>query len=356
MKKLFATVIALSLVISLSTSTTTYASTVNHLFVYSQDCPTAAVEFAKNNFLPFLTASIEGGAIQVGDIIQLGSPFTIQAQYLDTIVYYFPIISDGAIVATFRVYEDASAKSYVGIMSKFLADELSSLNTNSSVPALLFIDEGNIMVNIGGMVDVLIDDPNGTIPSEQKISPIGLCTVNPLTPLDTISSSELSSPFAISKYLNLDLIEQQGNEEWCAAYASSAIIRYVNGTTTPKALDVMKMFYLNPKPENMLSVYEVLNAGRLNGLNPLYTSSRVSAIPEIDYYRPVFIRCQRTTNTGNKKYHALVIRGYNISSNVYSIWNPWNDYYETMSMSTNQYITGDRTYTWIETVYNWVKR
>lgn len=355
MKKLLAVIVAFSLVLTLSMSTTAYASSNNHFLIYSQDCPTAAIEFAEENFLPFLTSSIEGDALQVGDIIQLGSPFTIQPQSLDTVVYYFPIISDGTIIGTFRIYKDTSTNEYVGIMSKFLADELSSLDTISSTPALLFMDEGNIMVSIGDKVDVLMHDPHGTPPSNRELPPIELSAVDPMIPLDTISTSELSIPFSISKYLNLDLIETQGDEEWCFAYAASSIIRYVNGTTTPKALDVMKIFYLNPKPENMLSVYNVVGAGAAYGLNPIYATRCVPAFSEIDANRPVFIRCQRTSETGSKKYHALVIRGYNISTNVYSIWNPWNSYYESISISTNQYITGDRTYTWIETIYNWVK-
>lgn len=353
MKRLLISIIALSLILSFGVNTTSYASTDESLFLYSQDCPSAAIEYARSNFCPFLVSSLESGSIQSGAIAQLGTPFTIQSQYLSATVYYFPIISNGIVIATFRVYEDTTTNTYVGIMSKFLADELSSLNTTSSTPALLFVDEGNIMANVNGQISILINDPDGTPPAGQEPSPVELHIVTPLHPLVTFAIAELNTPFSISKYLNLDLVETQGSENWCIAYASSAIIRYVTKNSTPRALDIMKMFYDDPKDDDMLNGFKVIVAGISYGLSPIYAFDCVPSISEIDAGRPVVLRCQMTTDTGNKKYHALVMRGYNVGTNVYSIWNPWHNYYESMSMSTREYIVGDRTYTWIETIYNW---
>jgi len=143
MKKLLTILTALSLLYSSGAYATTYSPSEEQFSVYSQECPSAAIEFAENNYVPFLVASVESGAFRVGDTIQLGSPFTIQSECLDSTVYYFPIISDGTVVATFRVYQDTTTNSYCGIMSQYLVKELSALSMDSSSPALLFLDAGN---------------------------------------------------------------------------------------------------------------------------------------------------------------------------------------------------------------------
>ena len=43
-----------------------------------------------------------------------------------------------------------------------------------------------------------------------------------------------------------------------------------------------------------------------------------------------------------------------ICSNVYSIWNPWRNYFESMDISTNIYVADSSTsFEWTKTIYGW---
>lgn len=112
------------------------------------------------------------------------------------------------------------------------------------------------------------------------------------------------------------------------------------------------MFFSDPQPENYLSYFQVIEAGESYGLSPLYTPIYIDVIPQIDDNMPVFARCRRYDGI-IPKHHAVAIRRYNTNSDTYSIWNPWNGYYESMPISTREYIVGDRNHTWVDTVYNW---
>ena len=246
MKKLLSLLISLSILAfscpaaSASPSTPTQPQ---QLALFSQNCPEPAKEFAEDNFLPFLTASVESGAFQVGNIIQLGSPFTILSQNLATDVYYFPIISDGVIVATFRIYQDRKTRDYVGIMSKYLADELSALDTSNSSPALLYMDENNLMVQIEDETRILSPSSDGSAPSgvsAQSLSGVqtSQSIVAPLEPITTVSRDSLvfSNEMPPANTLIYPLLKAKANEDWCFVCVAVAIIRYVpDQSTSPQA-------------------------------------------------------------------------------------------------------------------------
>ena len=54
-------------------------------------------------------------------------------------------------------------------------------------------------------------------------------------------------------------------------------------------------------------------------------------------------------------YHAVVLCGYDDTSGMLRIWNPWYQYYETI-YSLSNYVPAEnrnRTYTYTKTIYNW---
>lgn len=56
--------------------------------------------------------------------------------------------------------------------------------------------------------------------------------------------------------------------------------------------------------------------------------------------------------------HAFVLRGYTvanlpgqiISSTLYSIWNPWNPFFESMDANNRQFISHGVVFEWTSTV------
>ncbi len=94
-------------------------------------------------------------------------------------------------------------------------------------------------------------------------------------------------------------------------------------------------------------------------MNPIHVSSRrtyAQVANEIQADNPLLFICDNL-DTGKKKAHAFVCRGYadNSGNPYYSIWNPWYSKYERMYSDTNTYVneTGSARYKWSETMYNW---
>ena len=330
------------------------------LRIYSAECPQEAIEYAENAYLRHLSAYIESGDLSVSNTVSLGTPFEIPSDVSDLPVYYFPIISDGKVIATFRVYPDYVQSTddgdtiYAGIMSLYLVGELNALmeDTELSSPVFLYMDNDNVMERIDNDVNVLVPSPKGEPPMGIEVTPSNLNVVALTDTLDSASTEELIMPYTISKYLDCNIIETQGNNQWCYAYASSMIIRYCTGNNQyPKARDIMEMYYSVLTDDSYLTQAQVVDAGYQFGLHPRYIARTISPYAEIDADRPIFLH----STDGNPLFgHALVMRGYNISSNVYSIWNPWRNYFESMDISTNIYVADSSTsFEWTKTIYGW---
>lgn len=328
------------------------------LVVYSENCPSAAEAYAVNHYETFLYASIESGAFSVGQSVSLGTPFTIASPQSDTDVYYFPIISDEIVVATFRVYLDETEQEYTGIMSAYLAAELNELSsaTTNETPAMLFMDNGNLMVRIGEESTLLLPSPLDPDTSEllytNEMTAFTQNT-NTVAVLDrTATVHELVVPFSTSKYLNLSIIETQGANNWCGAYSTAIILRYLMGSSSsPTAQGLMELAYRRPTSQDTFGIDNTLSVSRLYGYYPRFEYNPINAIAEIDADKPVYVYSKITTGD---LYHAYVIRGYNMSGNVYYIWNPWNSFYETMDMHTNKYVANSTyTFHWEGSVFDW---
>lgn len=72
---------------------------------------------------------------------------------------------------------------------------------------------------------------------------------------------------------------------------------------------------------------------------------------QIDANKPIYLG---TYGIGNYKgfRNALVLRGYNIDSGLYSVWNPWNKSYTVMPMSNKSISGSGYTLVWDTTIYN----
>ncbi len=368
MRKLFSFLLAFTFIAGLfpvTAAASNFGGTNQQSFsIYSDPCPNEVIAFAKNNFSSLMSESIINGTIDVDmdefTSISLGNPFTITSPSADTNVYYFPIISQNSILGTLRIYHDGD--DYAGIMSQYLSDELNSLigKTSALSPAHLIFDNNNLVLEQHGIRQLLLASPTGDLPNNIDVLSDKLIVTPFSTELSTITSSSLISSYDISKYLNLNIIEIQEDDEWCFAYCAAAIIRYVNDyDDDPTAESIMKLALgRNPTKSDSLNAIDVIKVAAMYDLYPSYsaTAKTQDAVNQLDHNVPVFLRCSRpisSTKSTEKAYHAVVLRGYNLSSaDTYSIWNPWNDYYETMTSSL-KYVTGDRTYTWVGTILGW---
>ena len=368
MKKMtiwFVTIVMLVSMFAPITASATFEQSKPELMIYSQECPQAAISYATQSYMSHVNSMVSLNLLQISGKVSLGLPFTIMDEDSNIPIFYFPIINGNEIVATFRVYVDETRTSsisspvYAGILSKYMVPELnrlSSLTSGDSV-ALLYMDNQNVMLQLNGRTELLLKSHEGLSPTYSvatKHSDYQVSRIFETITENTISSNQSRSSTMMS--LALDMRETQGDNSWCAAYASSAIIRYKKGSSTPLAQQLMAHFYGSSlDTEDTLSDSQAILAGNIYNLYPTQASYRISnasVISQIQSYSPVYFVGQRTTN-GKHGYHAMVICGYNVTNNTFIIWNPWYAYLETMDMSSYQYSADTYTYTWVRTIYGW---
>lgn len=369
MKKTLIKMVCLIVVLSLSFTCLFYGNAVTSytdlvvedkgFVLYSQTCPDEVVDYAVDSYERFVRTSIESGSISSQNTISLGTPFSVFSSDADTDVYYFPIVGDKDFVGTFRVFYDNVSQKYTGIMSPALAEELNGLYMSSK-------NNDSYIIYAKDEKSVVIEKNADLIQSNTFLSTIQTnqtYTLHKINPLNLISTIEINAGqpnyyVGNSNYLNLNIVETQGDRSWCAAYATATIIRYLEGNErTPVARDIMELFYDSPTNTDSITESNVLQAAQEYGYSPTRittTLGSTAAFTEIYNRRPVYMRLRRTADDGYV-YHAIVLRGYNKTSNIYSIWNPWYEYFENIDIASKQYTptTSSRVYTWVGTTYDW---
>jgi len=382
MKNRIGLIMSMLIVLSMTISTIVVASdanqssdhnTSNHgLIIYSQEISTGAWEYAVENFDRFLQASIISEAFSVGRNTSLGTPVAILGGCAHA--YYFPVISDGIIVGTFRIFVDdrqsegRSYSVYTGIMSPYLASDLNDLlvlRRASSSAILLYYDNGNLMVQIDDVVEVLAYDPLGYQPTWDEPA-IGRAELIAVPIMETTINSERHDyqnimPLSPYRFLSVRIIETQGRESWCAAFATSMIIRYINITPNqPNALALMRAAYPGISDDVLRANHNFTNAHMRTaftsrGFNFVETSRALTlaeAQAQIRRGNPVYMGTRNAVADGR---HAFVLRGYvNISPfPLYSIWNPWESFFETTCSSTTMIRARDRNFIWDRSFSGW---
>lgn len=343
----------------------------NGLYIISQTCPDEAIQYAQSNLYSFIVdISDQEGSNNIiqPDLICLGSPFSINKENDNDIdVYYFPIIYENKILYTLRVYKNDDTN-YTGILSKYLANELQTLTYETSInnPVELSLNNGNIIKEINNINEVLISSPiennmvnySNIYKKSSQVSNKSIINARNLLNFEK-NFSEQNLKSNSSKYLYLDLAETQGNNNWCCAYVGSSIIRYKTSYKV-YAEDLMKYYYPNVTISNLkekaLSKDKLISYAKIKGLSPkMYSSNAglLDVISEIDNNCPIYLSCNGNGDYLGKN-HALALRGYNTNTQKYSIWNPWNNFYETMPVDTRMYtINSSSSFFWSETIYNW---
>ena len=353
-------------VLSILFSTTVLAvntsQSVSSWTFYSQECPAEAQAHAESSVSRFLDSATEDGSVITGSLASLGAPFTIFAEVPE--VYYFPIISNGAVVATYRIFEDTATGVYTGILSRYLAKELNALSetadslaaSKSENTVFLYNDKGNIMAQINGSVKMLSPDPLGNLPELASFDIRGyeVQKVKPLNPTKTIDTALSIQRVPNSYYITTtSIIEKQGNNSWCGAYVAAYCIRAVQGySTAPTAATMMSLAYSSYTTGTSFTRADAVKVAKNTySLNPTWVTSSLSVSTvhnQISSDKPIYMFIE---NTGGN--HAAALRGYNAVNDTYSIWNPWSDYYETISSMSTTFNSQGYSYTWTQSVYNW---
>ncbi len=338
------------------------------LSVYSEECPEDVLAYARRRFPAFLESVVQDSASDyVGRGAYLGTPFTMVGAGQDNKVYTFPVVYRDKFAATFCVcrigVSEAGEYSHAGTLSGEFSDALNDLQRSHSDSGtiLLYCDNGNCYAKAGDEIIFLLPDMEGRAPrgiDPESIDVSSLICVEPKTPL--LTPSEANVPMRPSSaYLNLSIIETQGNDSWCGAYSTAAILRYLDGSSTvPTAGGLMSLIYRHPQSTHAFSINNTLSVAQAYGYNPTYEENSLNSgivINQIDNNKPIYANIRRYDSDEDiYYYHAVVVRGYNRNTDTYSIWNPWYSRYYSMDMINKTYVTtSGLTYTWYSSVYDW---
>lgn len=382
MKKLLYLVLSLIMLAgTFLTPFTAYAvesSEETALYVVTKKCPDGYIEYANSNIQDFIL-SVDPLELQTSKNISIGTPFSFANP--DSDVFYFPIIMNGEIIYMLRVFQKESGE-YDGVLGKSYVSDLNEAlkKTSNNQPLVLMMEGDSVVTYIGEDRSVIFEYPDGTIDCRSNVPVADFSkvfysknaeyeVVDAIKKNNRIDMSVFEDLFASRnelresgtpsyKYLSTTITETQGSNSWCAAYATAWIIRYVKGNNdNTAALDVMNYHFSNPTSSDSIGEAEVVEYANYRSIYPTHiksTLSNSSLIAQIVASKPVYLRMYRTVGS-EKKYHAIVLRGYSNNTSKWSVWNPWYNYYDSFSMG-GTYIPAEhqsREYTYCHTIYNW---
>lgn len=332
----------------------------NGFYVTANQVPNEVINYAVDNAYNFLVSRSDIDNIDLNNVT-MGTPFTIAAESINVDeVYYFPIFLGEKVIYTFRVYEDNAA--YTGILSPYLAEELNKYmnTTTKSNPLSIYMDSGKVMALQGGVINVLEEAHYGYEPIGNKVLFFAdsFDVVNINDKIDLQISSDVSPMAAASKNLSLDMLETQGSQSWCAAFAMSSILRYKGAGNVVTAKAIMKDTFPNSKDlENeSISRSQLVSYAKGKGYKKTKESSSTlsnsTVVSEIaTNSTPIYAGCDGT-GTYKKARHALVISGYDNNKSTYTVWNPWYSYTETIDQSSKKYkVDSSSSFVWDVTIY-----
>lgn len=304
-------------------------------YIVTAECPQEYIDYATENISKYVL-SIDSNVEY--DHFWVGKPFSFGEGSTD--VFYFPIICDGNIKYLFRVYPDE--ENYVAAITEFLAKELNSLASKTSVDNPMSINRvgTKIIAIIGNEQYTLCEYPDDISNGNSNVNSR---EVQKRIIVDVKSSSDIELNLIqtrdVSKYITLNITETQAGNNWCVAYSLAAIIRtQTTFTTSARSIAIMALG-ANPSTQSTIPWDQVSTISKKFGLNPkvLNTTATNSVLTaELNAGRPCIIAMfPKSGNMG----HAVVLRGYN-SSGIWSIWNPWYSNYESYSMNGSYVPTG----------------
>ena len=146
MKKQLSVLLCLCLLAAFGAASAGAAETTRpEIYILTAPVPAKAIQFARR-LTANLPQEIKDQAAGPSSVISLGAPFALENEPPCATLYYFPVLLEGRIVYTYRVYKSGWSWGYAGSVG--LADELSKLagETTAEAPALIYLDENRDIV------------------------------------------------------------------------------------------------------------------------------------------------------------------------------------------------------------------
>lgn len=366
MKKIIS--LLLAFIVLFSMNTVAFASSSSQVssdgfYVVSENVPDGVYTHIQESIANMVSDLYDTNQISVS------APFKLSNSVND--LYYSLVYNNGKIVGTYRCFETDGH--YTGIFSENPEiidgfERISSLTSPDRPAKIVAGEHDDINAIIDSNIYTIFSDPLGNETASGMIQSISskyvaAHTVNLIEGIPLKNASPKSSPSY--KFLQIGWDETQGSKPWCMAYVTASIMRYKtgNGLSKISAQSVMQWAYPTLSQTELdataLSTSKADKFANTYNIDPVYTSSKRTysqIVSEIKADNPVAFICDNL-NTGAKKSHAFVCRGYddNGGKSFYSVWNPWYEKFERIYTSDNTYVnsSGSARYLWSATTYSW---
>ena len=337
-------------------------SQVSSKYIQTSAIPSDIIQYAQNNVNRFISSDSETTA---NSAYSLGSPFSLENYNTESTVYYFPIICQNSIVATFRVAKYNGVCS--GVYSSVLVEELNNIKSTETNPCYFYADSKSIYMVQNNNVDVVYTTSADNVSEPLLARSAASIQFNAVdcmsvissgiraTKTDPVSARSLSSNPSFYTVANAESKcsdETQGSEPWCAAYVAAFIVRCRTNSSSPTAAAVMATVYPGKTPAELqeLSLYDsdarMYYQGRGYTATLGYTRINNANVQSfILANKPIHLLCANVVQGAN---HSLSLVGYNTPNQTYKIWNPWYSFLELMDQTTFIYVAPNGTqYKWV---------
>lgn len=349
-------------------------------FIINSEVPeNSAVVFATSDFNYSLNATLflEKSTKQPQEY-QLGSPFTIiNNDNKENETVSFPVIYQGKIEYVYSVIKNPNGE-YTSSCSRFLADELQTLQDSGITETTLFTKESNIYYEKDDQLVMLYEAPNhleSVEISQEDTEAVNDNTLTPVlieqetevekektlgTPKESRSGVSYGTNYAM---INWTIKENQTDQQWCAAFVTAGILNNKNSPKPSNAKSIMK--YFNPSLNDTslkqvgLSREQAVKYGKSKGCNPYIVNGMVDK-NEIHNQ----VRRGNAIYAGgfgiqgqSKTRHAFALYGWVQQGDVRTLylWNPWYNHPMVVNGNTAPIIfpTPSGGYVWDVSITNW---
>ena len=350
------------------------------LYISTEACPDAYITYVNQNVHRFID-SVSFTELTPGDTLTVGAPFAFSNEGSD--IYYFPILRGSEILYTFRVFPVGDGE-YSGILGRSFVDELNALaaTTSAATPLRMVMEGDTVAAYVGNTRSVIFEYPDGTIQNDTVAATATTVVSNSHIVVEatktnadisyqyTVPNASVSGvidPNTYMRYLDINIgYEVQGGNQWCCAYVTAIILRYVlrPGDLTD-ATEIMEYFYGSGLTvDKKLSRDEAIEYANTKGVYPTQYNGTLSIsalINEIDHDRPVYYAMQcdnevcKESEDDSGHAHAFCLYGYHLNYQTWGIWNPWESEGETLPWG-GEYAVANSThcsYAYYGTIYNW---
>ncbi len=361
---IFMTMIILMLSCVVATANSFVDSNTNqNAFMLTETCPQDVVDFAKTSIdsFPYMNE-------YANSQIVLGEPFTLTNEKINNTVYYFPVIIDGEIEYTYRIFY---SNGWQYVLSECLADELNYAAEHSTItaPTIIYLnDDDNIVVQNQNYESIFVVESvsdNVIASSTSEILPYSEAivklkenkttkTINSFSSIKVVDDSTASTysakaSSAKSKYLSPTIREQQGSLPWCAAYVTAFIVSYKTGTAY-YAREVAQ--FAGASESEGISISKCVKFAKDKGLSntrqTIFDASDNTMMKQIDNNCPVYVGANNKNTDGS---HALAVIGYSWSGSAITNWRIWNPWYNSFENISSREYTAPNGYEYEEWEY-----